>query len=176
MFVADFNNGRIYNFNLNSQRTALVLTGVLSDRIANTDAETQSVIFGEGFGRLTDLKVGAGDGNLYVLSYSNGAIYRILPKVGSSAITGGGNHDDMEQQRLVEEEENNNKPLIQLDEGQSIPFGDNNDDLRSPNDICEKLSKRIQHIEEQENSGGLNGEQAAELRQRIEAMQNNLEC
>ena len=23
MFVADFNNGRIYNFNLNSQRTAL---------------------------------------------------------------------------------------------------------------------------------------------------------
>ena len=95
MFVADFNKGRIYNFNLNSQRTALVLTGVLSDRIANTDAETQSVIFGEGFGRLTDLKVGAGDGNLYVLSYSNGAIYRILPKVGSTAVTSSGNHDDM---------------------------------------------------------------------------------
>jgi aldose sugar dehydrogenase len=92
MFVADFNKGRIYNFNLNSQRTALVLTGVLSDRIANTDAETQSVIFGEGFGRLTDLKVGIGDGYLYVLSYSNGAIYRILPKAASStAVTSSGN-------------------------------------------------------------------------------------
>jgi hypothetical protein len=33
-----------------------------------------------------------------------------------------------------------------------------------------------QHIEEQEDSGRINGEQAAELRQRIEAMQNNLEC
>ena len=176
MFVADFNKGRIYNFNLNSQRTGLALTGVLSDRIANPDVETQSVIFGEGFGRLTDLKVGAGDGNLYVLSFSNGAIYRILPKVGSTAVTSSGNQDDMEQQRLVGEEDNN-QPLIQLDEGQGTPFGnDDNKNLRSPNEICERLSDRIQHIEDKENRGGLSEEQAAELRQRIEAMQNNLGC
>jgi hypothetical protein len=143
MFVADFNNGRIYNFNLNSQRTALVLTGVLSDRIANTDAETQSVIFEEGFGRITDLKVGAGDGNLYVLSYSNGAIYRILAKVGPTALTSSGNHDDIEEQQRLIEEEDNNQPLLQLDEVQGIPFGnDDNDDLRSPNEICERVSDR----------------------------------
>lgn len=81
MFVGDFNKGRIYNFNLNSQRNALVLTGVLSDRIANTDSETQSVIFGERFGGITDLKVGLGDGYLYVLSIGNGAVYRIVPNV-----------------------------------------------------------------------------------------------
>ena len=81
MFVGDYKKGRIYNFNLNSQRTALVLTGSLSDRVANTDPETQSVIFGEGFGGISDLKVGGtGNGYLYVLSY-NGAIYRIAPIV-----------------------------------------------------------------------------------------------
>lgn len=83
MFVGDYGKGRIYNFNLNTQRDALVLAGVLSDRIANTDAETASVIFGEGFGRISDLQVGTG-GYLYVLSINslstnNGAIYRILP-------------------------------------------------------------------------------------------------
>jgi glucose/arabinose dehydrogenase len=79
MFVGDFNNGRIYNFNLNSERTELVLTGVLSDKVANTDSETQGIIFGEGFGGITDLKVGPSDGYLYVLSISRGTIYRILP-------------------------------------------------------------------------------------------------
>jgi glucose/arabinose dehydrogenase len=78
MFVGDFNKGRIYDFNLNSGRTALSLSGDLADKIANTDAETGQVIFGEGFGGVTDLKVGPGDGYLYVLSIGNGAIYKIL--------------------------------------------------------------------------------------------------
>ena len=60
LFVADFNKGRIYDFNLNSARTGLVLSGVLADKIANTDSETQQAIFGEGFGGITDLKVGPG--------------------------------------------------------------------------------------------------------------------
>jgi hypothetical protein len=83
MFVGDFNKGRIYNFNLNSGRTALSLSGNLADKIANTDAETGQVIFGEGFGGVTDLKVGPEDGYLYVLSIGNGAIYKILPKSAS---------------------------------------------------------------------------------------------
>ena len=80
MFVGDFNKGRIYDFNLNSGRTALSLSGNLADKIANTDAETGQVVFGEGFGGVTDLKVGPADGYLYVLSIGNGAIYKILPK------------------------------------------------------------------------------------------------
>ncbi len=85
MFVGDFNKGRIYDFNLNSGRTALSLSGNLADKIANTDAETGQVIFGEGFGGVTDLKVGPGDGYLYVLSIGNGALYKILPKSASTA-------------------------------------------------------------------------------------------
>ena len=85
MFVADFNKGRIYRFDLNSQRTGLVLSDVLADKIADTDSETQSVIFGEGFGGVTDLKVGLGDGYLYVLSIRNGALYKILPNFASTA-------------------------------------------------------------------------------------------
>ena len=85
MFAADFNKGRIYRFDLNSQRTGLVLSDVLADKIADTDSETQSVIFGEGFGGVTDLKVGLGDGYLYVLSIRNGALYKILPNFASTA-------------------------------------------------------------------------------------------
>jgi glucose/arabinose dehydrogenase len=80
MFVADFNKGRIYNFNLNSARTELNLTGVLADKVANTHLELQHVIFGEGFGGISDLKVGPSDGFLYVLSMSNGIIYKIVPE------------------------------------------------------------------------------------------------
>lgn len=78
IFVADINHGRIYNFNLNPQRTALILPGVLSDKVADTDSETDAVIFGEGFSGLTDLKVGPADGFLYALSFGAGTIYRIV--------------------------------------------------------------------------------------------------
>ena len=84
MFVGDFKNGRIYKFDLNAQRTALLLTGSLADKVANTDAETQSIVFGQGFRGVSDIKVGPGNGYLYILSYgsgpSGGAIYRILPQ------------------------------------------------------------------------------------------------
>jgi aldose sugar dehydrogenase len=87
LFVADVKNGRLYNFNLNSQRNALALSGVLSDKIANTDSELQSVIFAEGFGGITDLKVGP-DGYLYLLATQRdaipkgeGSIYRIAPQI-----------------------------------------------------------------------------------------------
>jgi hypothetical protein len=62
------------------------LSGELADRIADPDSETQSVIFGEGFGGVTDLKVGLGDGYLYVLSIRNGALYKILPNTASTAL------------------------------------------------------------------------------------------
>jgi len=80
MFVGDFNKGRIYNFNLNSARDGLILSGVLADKIANTDSETEQVIFGQGFNGITDLKVGPANGYLYVLSFQDGAIYQVLPK------------------------------------------------------------------------------------------------
>ncbi len=84
LFVGDYNKGRIYDFNLNSARTGLDLSGSLADKIANTDTEAQGAIFGEGFGGISDLKVGPADGYLYVLSYGSGAIYKVAATAADS--------------------------------------------------------------------------------------------
>ena len=78
MLVADVHFGRIYDFNLNENRTELVLDGPIADKVAETDVEVKRVIFGSEFGAITDLEVGP-DGYLYVLSFGQGAIYRIYP-------------------------------------------------------------------------------------------------
>jgi aldose sugar dehydrogenase len=78
MFVADFNSGNIYHFELNQKRTALSLNGSLADKVADTEAENKDITFGTGFKGITDMQVGP-DGYLYILSYNYGAIFRILP-------------------------------------------------------------------------------------------------
>jgi len=80
LFVGDFKNGRIYHFDLNKNRTGLILDGVLSDKIANTDEELEMVTFAQGFSGISDMEVGP-DGYLYVLDYGKGAIYRIIPRL-----------------------------------------------------------------------------------------------
>jgi len=79
MLVSDIKNGRIYHFDLNDRRDSLVLSGNLTDKVADTDKELNDLIFGSGFGGITDMDVGL-DGYLYVLSFGNGAIYKISPK------------------------------------------------------------------------------------------------
>ena len=79
MFVGDVNNGRIYHFNLNHNRTEISLTGPLTDKIADTDSELNDIIFAGGFGIITDLKIGP-DGYLYFVAHSEGKIYRIVPR------------------------------------------------------------------------------------------------
>ena len=78
MFVGDVHKGRIYHFDLNDKRDGLILSGNLTDKVADSDKELNSVIFASGFEGITDMDVGP-DGYLYVLSFGNGAIYRILP-------------------------------------------------------------------------------------------------
>ena len=80
LFVADFHGGNIYHFKLNENRTGLILSDPLADKIANTSAEMQQggIIFAKGFGPITDLEVGPYDGFLYVLTF-DGTIYRIVP-------------------------------------------------------------------------------------------------
>lgn len=80
MFVADDLNGNIYHFKLNPQRTGLLLpTGPLANGVANSSDSLDQIIFGKGFGGITDLKVSPYDGNLYVLTFDQGTIYRIVP-------------------------------------------------------------------------------------------------
>jgi len=71
VFVGDFHNGNIYHFKLSHDRTRLQLDPPLQDKIANNLKETRNVIFGEGFGGITDLEIGP-DGYLYVLSLYQG--------------------------------------------------------------------------------------------------------
>ncbi|MDQ5869419.1 MAG: quinoprotein glucose dehydrogenase, partial [Thermoproteota archaeon] len=71
----DVNTGNLYNFKLNADRNGLLLQGPLTDRMANTLDEAQSIIFGQGFDVITDIKIGP-DGYLYILGY-DGTIYRI---------------------------------------------------------------------------------------------------
>jgi glucose/arabinose dehydrogenase len=76
MFVADINNGNIYHFDLNENRSELVLDGPLVDKIANEREELDEIVFAKGFNGIADLQVGP-DGYLYVIS--NLSIFRIRP-------------------------------------------------------------------------------------------------
>ena len=77
VFVGDINNGNLYHFKPNSTRTGLLFqSAALGDLVADDLNELQEVIFGTGFGGITDLKVGP-DGLLYVLSFVQGKIFVI---------------------------------------------------------------------------------------------------
>jgi glucose/arabinose dehydrogenase len=67
LFVGDFHNGNLYHFDLRKDRMRLFLGEPLKDRVANNTAELGKIIFGKGFGGITDLEVGP-DGYLYVLA------------------------------------------------------------------------------------------------------------
>ncbi|HKQ21009.1 MAG TPA: PQQ-dependent sugar dehydrogenase [Nitrososphaeraceae archaeon] len=71
LFVGDFHKGRLYDFDLNKDRTYFVLNDELSDGIADTEEEQQQLIFGNGFGAITDIQLGP-DGYLYILSVPTG--------------------------------------------------------------------------------------------------------
>jgi aldose sugar dehydrogenase len=90
MFVADYHGGNIYHFKLNQNRTGLVLNGTLADKIANNAQELEDIKFVVGMGAITDLQVSPYDGYLYVVSFSGGKIYRILPANVAAAGDDGG--------------------------------------------------------------------------------------
>lgn len=77
IFVGDVKTGNLYNFKLDSTRQQLQLSPPLDDKVADTPQEIQSIIFGKGFGVITDIQVGP-DGYLYILGI-DGTIYKIVP-------------------------------------------------------------------------------------------------
>jgi len=80
LFVGDCNNGNLYRFELNDDRDGFVFSSdQLSDKIANVGDSMDEIIFGTGFGCITDVVAGP-DGLLYLVSLSDGTIYRIVPK------------------------------------------------------------------------------------------------
>jgi glucose/arabinose dehydrogenase len=76
LLVSDV-NGRVYHFELNENRTGLLLDAPLKNKVAENSDEFNDVVFIEGQGTLiTDLDIGP-DGNLYLLDHAGGKIYRI---------------------------------------------------------------------------------------------------
>jgi len=69
--------GDIFHFDLNKNRDALILRGLLADKVANNDDEAQTLVWARNFNVITDIEVGP-DGNLYVVSNTDGKIYEII--------------------------------------------------------------------------------------------------
>jgi glucose/arabinose dehydrogenase len=85
IFVGDINNGNLYYFEVNGNRSGLTFDPTLyssadklTDFVADNTNESSAVTFGTNFGRITDIETGP-DGFLYILSYGEGKIYRLVP-------------------------------------------------------------------------------------------------
>jgi aldose sugar dehydrogenase len=90
MFVGDINNGNLYYFEINNSRTGIKLNDYdgnnegksnssrLRDMVVDNNSKISEISFASGFKGITDLKTGP-DGYLYILSYLDGKIYRIVP-------------------------------------------------------------------------------------------------
>ena len=83
IFVGDINYGNLYYFEVNGSRTGVKISpkfnaAGLADLVADDSREASPTIFGSNFGRITDIETGP-DGFLYILSYDEGKIYRIVP-------------------------------------------------------------------------------------------------
>jgi len=81
IFVGSITQGNLYHFDLNKDRTKLILGGKLKDKTADTDKdkELKKVIFAKIGGGISDLKISPYDGYLYGVAYGQGKIFRIVP-------------------------------------------------------------------------------------------------
>ncbi len=81
LFVGDCITGNLYKFELNENRDGFEFTSsFLQDNVVNKNETMDEIIIGTGFGCVTDIERGP-DGFLYVVSLSEGTIFRILPNV-----------------------------------------------------------------------------------------------
>ena len=79
LFVGDCNFGNIYKFKLNSDRNGFVFEDFhLNDLVLHEEDNIEEILFGEGFGCITDIEIR--DDDMYVVSIFDGTIYRIFLK------------------------------------------------------------------------------------------------
>lgn len=81
LFVGDCNNGNIYHFKMNQNRDGFVFNSPdLQNKVVNVKKgdSMDEIIFGTGFGCVSDVITGP-DGLLYIVSLTDGTIYRITP-------------------------------------------------------------------------------------------------
>ncbi len=81
--TTNLEGGHLFHFNLTASRTALEFDDPrLADQVADNNSkhdstESESLLFGKNFGIVTDIQTGP-NGNLFVVSLINGAIYEIF--------------------------------------------------------------------------------------------------
>ena len=152
MFVGDINNGLLYRFILNEGRDNVLINDsslgdikLLADHEVNDPKENQPIVFGQGFGGITDIEVGS-DGYLYVLSYT-GSLFRILPLNRTTNTTTSNNTVSIanasNDQELEQSEDNDQ---VNSQNANSIPaviVGLNGDRSYSPNPITIKEGQTI---------------------------------
>ena len=91
--------GTLFRFNLTGNRQRIAVDDPrLQDRVADNNdkfdiTESESLLFGTNFGVGTDIHTGP-NGNLYVVSLSNGAIYEISRDKPPKKVFGRGGRDD----------------------------------------------------------------------------------
>jgi aldose sugar dehydrogenase len=80
LFLGSFLNGNIYHFDLNNTRDALMVPSsfVYNQMATWNSTGAEEITFGEGFGGISSLNVSP-DGYHYVISFTNGKIYKIMP-------------------------------------------------------------------------------------------------
>ena len=129
MFVGDINNGLLYRFILNQARDGILINDTslgniksLADYEVNDPKENQPIVFGQGFGGITDIQVGP-DGYLYVLSYT-GSLFRILPSSDGLA----GEESQLADTTATNDTENDNSIPVSI-------VGINGDNSYSPNPV-----------------------------------------
>jgi aldose sugar dehydrogenase len=83
LFAGDINNGNLYFFKVNADRTGLNfqdIPAIANDQTADNEDEVDAIILGTGFGGITDIETGP-DGYLYILSYQDGRVYRLTMEI-----------------------------------------------------------------------------------------------
>ena len=121
VFVGDNNDGNLYYFKVNPDRSGLVLDNI-PDLVVDNEQELSSILFGNGFGPITDLETGP-DGYLYVLSYDDGIIYRIVPSSVLSSSSAAGTAETAVPASPIDEQEQEEQ-----DEEESASDGEENGD------------------------------------------------
>lgn len=80
VLVGDCINGNLYKFELDQKRDGFVFKSPqLQHDVVNVGVPMDEIIYGTGLGCITDIKVGP-DGLVYIVSLSDGVIYRLAPK------------------------------------------------------------------------------------------------
>ena len=77
----------LYRFTLNSNRDGFVFNSPeLQDKVLNIGEPSDEILIGTGFGCATDIERGP-DGLLYIVSLSQGVIYRLSASASDSALS-----------------------------------------------------------------------------------------